>query len=113
MRHGIQILFLIFYVASSYAISQERTSLVVSDIQHGGSRADIPSVDSRFDRLDADYPNFRHAKPKDTCDIYFWHFESVHLVPHVVERSFHPLTVSLGSNDPDAIEPPRAPPVLG
>jgi hypothetical protein len=111
MRRSVQILFLIFYLASSYAVSQERTTLLVADLQHCGSRGDDSSIDPGSAQLQNDFPNFRQAKPKGPCVLYFERSESVSLLPLVSKRSFHPLTYSLQPLYLDANVLSRPPPV--
>ena len=97
MRRISQLLFLVFYVASSYAISQERVSQVVSDLQRSSSREDGAELDTDHNPSVHGFPIYRQAKPKAGCDAYFGPVESVHLLPHESDRSFHAQTSSLKS----------------
>jgi len=62
-----QIVFLLFYVASSYAITQERTSLIVSELYHSSSRSNQLQFDSGCKQLRNGFPNFQRARIKTIC----------------------------------------------
>ena len=64
LRRLSYLLFLLFYFASSYAISQERTRLIVSELQHSASHADQPQFDNGCEQVRNSYPNYQRAKPK-------------------------------------------------
>lgn len=97
MKAALRLLFLLFYVASSYAITQERTALIVEKFQRSSSRDDGTQVKKGCKSLFDGFPKYRQAKPKASFDLYFHHTEAVHLLPHVSDRSFELQTISLKS----------------
>jgi len=104
------LLFLLFYVASSYAISQERVRLIVSEIQHSSGHDDGSQVDAGCKKLRNGFPNYQRAKPKTICVLYVGQNLSLQLVRHVSDRSFHPHTLSFKSLDSSKSVLSRAPP---
>ena len=111
MHGACKFLFLLFYVASSYAITQERTSLQVDQVQHSPSRTDQNQIDEDCEHRADGYPSYRQAKPKPGWDLYFWRVESVLPLPHVSEPSFHLQTLSFKSLHSLETVLSRAPPV--
>jgi hypothetical protein len=97
MRKIVQVLFLVFYFASSYAISQEHVRLVVSELQDSASRNAEVQIDSCSNLIAYGFPAFRQAKPKTACDTYFGPRELIHFLPHQSEWTFHTCTSSLKS----------------
>jgi hypothetical protein len=67
MKRLLLLLFLLFYVASSYAISQERVRLIAGEVQHSPAhQGEVQIEDDRQETPD-DFPNYRQAKPKTIC----------------------------------------------
>ena len=97
MRRILRLLFLVFYVASSYAVSQERVGLIVSEVQRSSSREDGTQLDTDYSQPANAFPMYRQAKPKAGSDAYFGPVESVHFLAHESERSFHTQTSPLKS----------------
>ncbi len=87
MRRVLQILFLLFYVASTYAIGQERTSLIVSELQHSGSREGQSQVGDGCRQLDPSRPIYRQAKPRTICAFEVGRGLNVRFLPHVSGRA--------------------------
>ena len=112
MRRILQLLFLVFYVASSYAVSQERVRQVVSELQRSSSTEDGTLLDTGHNQSVNAFPIYRQAKPKAGCDAYFGPVESVHFLPHEAERSFHAQTASLKPLRSIELLLSRAPPSL-
>ncbi len=71
MRRTFHLLFLVFYVASSYAISQERIRLIVSELEHSSSHDVQTQVDTGCKQLRNGFPNYQRAKPKTICSLCF------------------------------------------
>jgi hypothetical protein len=88
LRRIVILLFLVFYFASSYAISQERIRLIVSEVQHSTSLGGQMQVDDGSNQLPDAFPNYRQAKPKTTCVLDFGLTPQPDLPPRVSERSF-------------------------
>ena len=97
MSRPFQLVFLLFYIGSSYAITQERTSVQADQVRHSCPKGEHTQIHEHCKHLAHQYPNYREAKPKTGCDLYFWPRESVHLRPCVSERGFHPQTYSFKS----------------
>jgi hypothetical protein len=110
VRRISQLLFLVFYVASSYAISQERVGLIVSELQRSSSKIDGTHLDAARGQSHDTFPTYRQAKPKAASDAYFGPMELVHLLPHQSERSFHAQTFPLKSLRGIELLLSRAPP---
>ena len=111
MRQAFQLLFLAFYVTSSYAVTQERTALEADQVGHSSSKTDQILIDEAHKHPVDGYPNYRQAKPKAGADFFFWRVESVHLLPHVSEHVFHAQTYSFKSLDTLETVLLRAPPL--
>jgi hypothetical protein len=111
MRRGVQVLFLLFYVASSYAVYQERTRLIVIDFQHSSTRGSMASIEPGFSKLDVDFPNYRQAKPKSICALCLVSLHTSYFLPAVSERVFHSPSRSLKSLHVDSSVLSRAPPL--
>lgn len=94
MRRSLQILFLLFYLGSSYVASQDRTTWIVKRVTRTYSKAGAAEIGEGHQQVFDHYPRYRQAKPKAGCDLHFVHHESLHLVLHITERGFQPLTVS-------------------
>jgi hypothetical protein len=93
MKAVLQLSFFVFYIASSYAVTQERTVLQVQRSQAAGN----PTLEQTCHECHFAFPHFRQAKPKHGADSFFFHTESVHLIPHVSEHTFTVQTVSFKS----------------
>jgi len=97
MREILQFLFIAFYVASSYVVSQERTALLVSELHHSASREGQPQIDTPCDHLDGGLPNYRHAKPKPLAAVAVGKNQAINLLPKTSERFIQIQTYSLKS----------------
>ena len=64
MRPLTRILFVLFYVCSSYAITQTRTSDFLTEFDHVVSRAGKTQIHESCRQFASGYPNYRQAKPK-------------------------------------------------
>jgi hypothetical protein len=113
MRWVFQLAFLMFYSASSYAIGQERISLVVDEVQHSLARPDGLQFDSGCNQLRNGFPNFRQAKPETLCMLYFGVTQKFELWRVEAEREFHTQSHPLKSLDTIEIILTRAPPFQG
>jgi hypothetical protein len=91
LRRVFYLFFIVFYFASSYAISQERVRLIVSEVQHSAQRTDQVQFDDGCKQLRNGFPNFRQAKPRTVCALGFG-FDCSLDEPRVCDRSFdlHP-----------------------
>lgn len=97
MRRVLHFLVILYYVASSYAVSQERTSLIVSELHHSSSRQAQTQIDTGCTQLHAGLPNYRHAKPKSICALEFAPVEKTYFLPQVSSRVFQFQSHSLKS----------------
>jgi hypothetical protein len=111
MHKIVQLVFLVFYLASSYAVSQERVVLVVSELQHASSRSAGVQLASCQNQITKGFPAFGQAKPKAACDAYFGPSELIHFLAHQFDRSFHTQTSPLKSLNSIERLLSRAPPV--
>lgn len=89
MRQAVQVLFLVFYVASTYAIGQERTRLIVSELQHSCCREDQAQLKDGCKRLEQGFPTYRHAKPRTIGFQTFPGSRPFLCMPGAAERWFH------------------------
>jgi hypothetical protein len=80
--------FLVFYIASSYAVSQERVHLIVTEMQHSTSRDGDVQFDDGCKQLRNGYPNFQRAKPKSLPILCFGNDPVLHQ-PAASNRDFH------------------------
>jgi hypothetical protein len=109
MRAAIQVLFLVFYVGSSYVTSQHRVSYIVHKLEHFNARGtDTALADGCKERVR--YTRFREAK-KAGVDFYFMPDMSPRFVPLVSTRRFVPQTISLQSQFDVETSHSRAPPM--
>jgi hypothetical protein len=69
MYHTLQLLFILFYFGSSYAVTQERVRLIVSEVQHSRSHSGRTHFDAGCKQLNNGFPNFQRAKPKTICSL--------------------------------------------
>jgi hypothetical protein len=113
MHKIVQLAFLVFYLASSYAVSQERIALAVSELQHASSRNAGVQIGTCDNQNINSFPAYRQAKPKAACDAYFGPGELLHLLPHGSERSFRIQPSSLKSLSSFERVLSRAPPIAG
>jgi hypothetical protein len=58
------LLFLVFYFASSYAVSQERTRIVVGEVQYSKSASDEVQVQDGRSQVRDTFPNYKQARPR-------------------------------------------------
>jgi hypothetical protein len=87
LRRIFHLVFLVFYFASSCAISQERVRLIVSEIQHSAERSDDTQFDDGCKQLRNGFPNFQRAKPR-TISILWIGLHCFLDKPSVSDRSF-------------------------
>jgi hypothetical protein len=71
MRTILKLAFLVFYLASSYAITQERTVMIAGAVQHSSAKHDQTQVDKNSREAHDGFPNYRQAKPKTGAGINF------------------------------------------
>ena len=64
MKHLFRVLFVLFYVSSSYAVTQTRTSDVLTEIDHIASGTGKTQIHESCKRLDSGYPNYRQAETR-------------------------------------------------
>jgi hypothetical protein len=112
MRRIAQFLFLLFYVASSYATNQERIRLIVSELYHSSSRDGQSQIDADWSRLDGSFPNYREAKPKAIGALKVVRDQNLDFLPQVSHRVFHIQGHSLKSLFSIECILDRAPPTL-
>jgi hypothetical protein len=85
------------YVGSTYAITQELTSLVVEEFEHSFSRGDKSGVDQSCKELQNGFPKYWQANPKPATQIHLPHAVAVDRAPQIPIGSFISQTVSLKS----------------
>jgi hypothetical protein len=102
-------LFLLFYIDCSYAISQERVRLLVSEVQHSASRSDGAWVDSGCQQLHDGFSNFRQAKPRAFCALAVGRDPTREFAPPFSRRPFFPQTISFKPSYRIETVPSRAP----
>ena len=83
--------FLLFYVASTDAISGERVVMIVSGLQQSPPTGDRTRLDAGK-QLPQGFPNYREAKPRGGAGLPFGRTKSVHTPPNLNERCIHPQT---------------------
>jgi hypothetical protein len=110
MSRVSQVLFALFYVASSYSVTQERTSLLVDELRHSSSHAAQTQIGEGCPQLIDGLPMYRQAKPAANVAFLITPGSSFEFVPHSAERSFHPQTHSLKSLSTRESVSSRAPP---
>jgi hypothetical protein len=110
MRWAFQLVFVIFYSASSYAIAQERVRVIVDELQHSVARSDGLQFDDGCNQLRNGFPNFRQAKPQASCILYFGLTQNFELWLVEAEREFHTRSHPLKSLDTIERILSRAPP---
>ena len=110
MKAVLQLSFIVFYLASSYAITQERTELQVERSQQAAT-GNSGSIDQACHECHFAFPHFRQATPKAGAVAYFSHMEAVHLIPHVATGSFPAQKVSFKSISSLENTLLRAPPI--
>jgi hypothetical protein len=88
LRRLAYLFFLFFYVACTYAISQERVRLIVTELHHSAAHANEQQLDTGCEQLRNGFPNFQRAKPK-TISILCFGLEPLLHQPRTSERSFH------------------------
>jgi hypothetical protein len=104
-----QCLFLLFYVVSSYAISQQRIANIVSRVQRSRSNTDLAQVNSDGALQKSDFPNYRQAKPK-TMAIARVSQITLHDLPRVTGSSFESVQCFWKSTRSNECILSRAPP---
>jgi hypothetical protein len=67
LKRTLYLSFILFYVASSYAVSQERVHLIVELVQHTTSHDDRMQIEADGKQIRDGFPNYRQAKPKTIC----------------------------------------------
>ena len=111
MRRICLLTFVLCYVASSYAVTQARTSFLVGEFEHS-SRPSQAQVDGPCKQVNSAFPSYRQAKPNPIFGSYILQARQPDISPVVSERLFHVQTVSLKSIDSIDSIPSRAPPFL-
>jgi hypothetical protein len=94
MRRTVQLLFLLFYIASSYAIGQERTAVIASAVLQSGYSEDHLARCRSGKQLDPSWPNYHEAKPKTICASEVGQHQAIHFRAPVAERVVPPTSQS-------------------
>lgn len=81
MKSAVRVVFLLFYVASSYAITQERTALTTENLQRSISDSLKTEIGESGPQTPSASPEFRQAKPRPAADHFFGFGEAVRLLP--------------------------------
>jgi hypothetical protein len=71
LKRTLYLSFIVFYVASSYAVSQERVRLIVEFVQHTTSHDNHVQIEADGNQVRDGFPNYRQAKPKTVCVLDF------------------------------------------
>jgi hypothetical protein len=85
MRAVVQLLFILFYVGSSYVTTQHRLTYIVHRLEHSNSRDNHSSLESCKEGIR--YTHFREAKKAGT-DFNFGTDGTPNLAPMVSDRQF-------------------------
>jgi hypothetical protein len=109
MRRSLQIIFILLYVASTYATKQALTRIIVSELQHS-SQDDQAQTRSRS-QIEAGFPKHREAKPNPTCSLDVVQIDRVDVLPVFSECVFHLHIHSLKSLNTIQSISSRAPPL--
>jgi hypothetical protein len=107
MRAASQLLFILFYLCSSYVTSQHRILYIVHKVEHSNSRSDEPSFERCNERVR--YTHFREAK-KAGVDFGFVPDASPKFFHVVTTQEFRPQIVLLRSQFDVETSHSRAPP---
>lgn len=110
LRKIALLLFLIFYLASIYAVAQERTTLIVSGLEHSCSRDASGQMDLGCKELHDHFPNYREAKPRSIGRSGLGEDQFVLALPYVSDLSFHVQNGSLKALNIWGSSISRAPP---
>jgi hypothetical protein len=106
----LQLLFLFFYIDCSYAVSQERVRLIVSEVQHAAQRSDDMQFGDGCTRSHDGFPNFQRAKPRTFCALGLGRDPIGEIQSALSGRSFFPQIISFNSLYRTQKVPTRAPP---
>jgi hypothetical protein len=103
------LLFVLFYLGSSIAVTASRTSIVVAELQHASDRGDQELIQESCQQLHGGCPRYREAK-KAGMDVPL-HVRSTGIsAPRIAIYEFHVATVYLVSSVVLRIHSSRAPP---
>jgi hypothetical protein len=87
VRRTHYLLFLAFYFASSYVVSQERTRIVVGEVQDSTSESDEVRIEgSRSPERDI-FPNYKQARPRVISVVHVGVLPQGGVVPNLSEGS--------------------------
>lgn len=111
MKVVVQILFLLFYVASGYAAGQKKLVRTVDAIHHSNSQTDEPQIGAEGQRTDRSLPKYREAK-KVNKDFENRPVTNVVLAPSTTTRQFTAPNVRFTTQFALDRSNPRAPPLL-
>ena len=81
MKGWFRLSFFVFYAASSYAVTKERTLLIVGELTHSVSRGFQSRIDKGCASLHSEFPHYQQAKPKTGIDLSFEYSQSVNSSP--------------------------------
>jgi hypothetical protein len=109
MRAVIQLLFLLFYVGSSYVTTQHRIFSVIHGLRHSKSRDDSAAFENCKQRVG--YTHFREAK-KVSLDLHFGIDAKPDVQRLISSRHFTPQRISLQDQHDGEASHPRAPPIV-
>jgi hypothetical protein len=88
IRRTLSVVFVLFYMASSYAVTQERTDLIAGRVRDSASERRQSHLEERASYLVDAFPQYREAKPKAGCDLFFSRPVSLGPLPNISERCF-------------------------
>jgi hypothetical protein len=109
MRAIVQLVFLLFYLGSSYVTTQHRISYFVHKLEHSKTKKDASLEHEGKQRVR--YTHFREAK-KVALDFHFKPDPAPELVPPVFIQTFHTQVLSLQTQFDVETCHSRAPPTL-
>jgi hypothetical protein len=87
MRSLLQIAFLFFYAASTFAAGQTKTEQIVQELQHSDSGDDEVGIDQECPKVNHGLPKYREAK-KANNDFQFRPVDTVVLAPATASWHF-------------------------
>jgi hypothetical protein len=108
-RQALLLLFVLFYLGSSVAVTASRTSIVAAELQHASDRGNEALIQECCQQLHGGCPRYREAK-KAGMDVPL-HVPSTSIsAPRITINEFHVAPVYLVSSLVLRIPSSRAPP---
>jgi hypothetical protein len=104
--------FLLFYVASSYAITQVRSKFTAEQVRQSTESDGKTQIREPYEELSQGFPQYRQAKPKPGVHVFFHEARTIQPEPPASSRSFEPRTFPFHHAVSRGSVPSRAPPLV-